>query len=129
MHLGRVLLISIFVVLGKVVIGVSHLVRIHEVCPECVLLVLDTSILELELGLTVLCNFVDRLLRKFRESTVDMFGVKNLEVCGHAARDRLEVGVIAAKMTWTWSLSTLAPSISHVQSFSSHSRQTFDLKV
>jgi hypothetical protein len=126
-HLGRVLLITIFVVLGKVVLGVSHLVRIHEVCPERVLLVLDEGILELELGLTVLCNFVDRLLKTFRESTGNMFGVKNLEVCGHASRDRLEVAVIAATMTWRWSLSTLAPPISHVQSFSSHSRQTFDL--
>ncbi len=44
-HLGRVLLITIFVDLGKIVLGVDHLFRIHEVCPECVLLVLDAGIL------------------------------------------------------------------------------------
>ncbi len=75
-HLGCVLLITVFVSLGKIILGVAHLFRIHEVCPERVLLVLDAGILELELGLGVLkflCNFVDRLLREFRE------------VCGHAA--------------------------------------------
>jgi hypothetical protein len=69
-HLGRVFLITILVVLVKIVLGVVHLLRIHEVCPECVLLVLDVDILELELGLTVLqfiCNFVDPFLREFGE--------------------------------------------------------------
>jgi hypothetical protein len=82
-HLGRVLLITIFVGLGKIVLGVVHLSGIHEVCPERVLLVLDAGILEFKLGLTVLkflCNFVNRLLREFRE------------VCGHAARRSFRSG-------------------------------------
>jgi hypothetical protein len=69
-HLGRVFLITILVVLVKIVLGVVHLLRIHEVCPECVVLVLDVDILELELVLTVLqfiCNFVDPFLREFGE--------------------------------------------------------------
>ena len=82
-HLCRVLLITIFVGLGKIVLGVAHLSGIHEVCPERVLLVLDAGILEFELGLTVLkflCNFVNRLLREFRE------------VCGHTVRRSFRSG-------------------------------------
>ena len=51
------------------------------------------------------------------------------EVCWHPPVAGLEVAVVAATMTWRWSLSALAPSISHPQSFSSHSRQTLALKA
>ncbi len=66
-HLSPLFFITILVGLGKIVLGVGCLLRIHEVCPERVLLVLDAGILELELGLAVLkfiCNFVDPFLER-----------------------------------------------------------------
>ena len=66
-------------VLGKITLGVTHLLTIHKVCPERVLLdtgilvldfFLDTDVLVLELSLVVLkfsWNFVDSLLRTLGE--------------------------------------------------------------
>ena len=105
-----------------------NILRIHEVCPELVFLVLDTVILELELDLTVLefiCNFVDPTHSlEYLEKSVDMTRVRHrrdsdLEmVTEHVSAFDKPCPIFFITQSTNVGLENLPmPSISHVQSF------------